>query len=39
MVLRVLYKEIGEIVSNKVIIIKGVLLNASTINTFSIDGK
>ena len=38
-VLRVLYKEIGEIVSSKVIVIKGVLLNAGTINTFSTDGK
>jgi hypothetical protein len=39
MVLRVPYKEIGEIVSSKVIVMKGVLLNAGTINTFSADGK
>jgi hypothetical protein len=38
-VLRVPYKEIEEIVSSKVIVMKGVLFNAGTINTFSADGK
>jgi hypothetical protein len=38
-VLRVLYKEIKEIAFNRVIVIKGVLLNAGMINTFNIDGK
>jgi hypothetical protein len=38
-VLKVLYKEIEEIISSKVIIIKGALLNASTINTFSANSK
>jgi len=39
MVLRVPYKEIEEIVSSKVIVMKGALLNAGTINTSSADGK
>jgi hypothetical protein len=38
-VLRVLYKEIEEIVSSKVIVMKRALLNAGTINTSSTDGK
>jgi len=39
MILRVPYKEIEEIVSSKVIVMKGALLNAGTINTSSADGK
>jgi hypothetical protein len=38
-VLRVSYKEIEEIVSSKVIVMEGVLLNANTIKTVSVDGK
>ena len=39
MVLRVPYKEIEEIVSSKVLVMKGALMNAGTINTSSADGK
>jgi hypothetical protein len=39
MVLRIIYKEIEEIVSSKVIVIEGVLLNAGIIKTVGIDGK
>jgi hypothetical protein len=39
MVLRTLYKEIKIIVSSKVIIIKGGLLNANTIKTVSLDSN
>jgi hypothetical protein len=38
-VLRVSYKEIEEIISSKVIVMEGVLLNANTIKTVSVDGK
>jgi hypothetical protein len=39
MVLRITYKEIEEIVSSKVIVMEGVLLNAGTIKTVGVDGK
>jgi hypothetical protein len=38
-VLRITYKEIEEIVSSKVIVMEGVLLNAGTIKTVGVDGK
>jgi hypothetical protein len=38
-VLRISYKEIKEIVSSKVIMMAGVLLNANTIKTVGIDSK
>jgi hypothetical protein len=39
MVLRISYKEVEEIVSSKVIVMEGVLLNAGTIKTVGVDGK
>jgi hypothetical protein len=39
MVLRIIYKEIKEIISSKVIIIEGILLNTGIIKTVSIDSK
>jgi hypothetical protein len=39
MVLRLSYKEVEELVSSKVIMTEGVLLNANTIKTVGIDGK
>jgi hypothetical protein len=38
-VLRISYKEVEEIVSSKVIVMEGVLLNAGTIKTVGVDGK
>jgi len=38
-VLRISYKEVEEIVSSKVIVIEGVLLNASTIKTVGVNSK
>jgi hypothetical protein len=37
MVVRLLYKEVEEMISSKVIIIKGWLVNANTIKTLSKD--
>jgi hypothetical protein len=39
MFLRVLYKEIEEIISSKIIIMEGVLLSANAIKTVGVDGK
>jgi hypothetical protein len=39
MVLRISYKEVEEIVSSKVIVMEGVLLNAGTIKTVGVDGR
>jgi hypothetical protein len=39
LVLRVLYKEVKEVVSNKVIIIEGWFLNANTIKTIGVNGE
>jgi hypothetical protein len=39
MVLRISYKEVEEIVSSKVIVMEGLLLNAGTIKTVGVDGK
>jgi hypothetical protein len=38
-VLRISFKKIEEIVSSKVIIMEGGLLNANTIKTVSVNGK
>jgi hypothetical protein len=37
MVIRLLYREVEEMISSKVIIIKGWLINANTIKTLSKD--
>jgi hypothetical protein len=39
MVLRIIYKEIEEIVFNKVIIMEGMFLNVRTIKTVNVNGK
>jgi hypothetical protein len=39
MVLRISYKEIEQIISSRVIVMEGMLLNAGTIKTVGVDGK
>lgn len=39
MVLRISYKEIEQIISSRVIVMEGMLLNSGTIKTVGVDGK
>jgi hypothetical protein len=39
MVLRISYKEIEQIISSKVIVIEGMLVNAGTIKTVGVNSK